>query len=94
MKKFDLLELFGSEHGLGQELGRLGLSVFSESWNLDDFRTRQAVADLVVTVEPKACHIALPEESTAETQKFVCALARHLHSKGRLCSFEMPKDLE
>ena len=53
-KKLDVLELFGSEHGLGQELGRLGFSVFSESWNIDDLRTRQAVADLVVTVEPKA----------------------------------------
>ena len=45
-------------------------------------------------MEPKACHIALPEESSAEAQKFVCALARHVHSRGRLCSFDMPKDLE
>ena len=38
--------------------------------------------------------MALPASSSAEVQKFVCAVARHMHSKGMLCSFEMPVDLE
>ena len=86
--------MFGSEHSLGQELGRLGCSVLSNTWNLDDFGTRRAVANLLLTAEPRACHIVLPEGTTADVQRFVCTVARHLHSKGRLCSFEMPTDLE
>ena len=68
--------------------------MLSDVWDLDDPRTRRAVANMVVTAEPKACHIALPGNTSVEVQKFVCIIARHMHSKGKLCSFAMPSDLE
>ena len=70
-RKLDLLEVFGSEQSLGRELGRMGCSVLSNTWNLDDLGTRRAVANLVVTIEPRACHVVLPEGTTAEVQRFV-----------------------
>ena len=70
-KKLDLVELFGSEHGLGRELELLGGAVLSGVWDLDDATTRRAVANLVVTAQPRACHIALPGNTSAEVQKFV-----------------------
>ena len=66
----------------------------NNAWDLDDSRTRRAVAQLVVAAEPKDFHVALPGNTSADVQKFVCTVARHMHSKGRLCSFAMPHDLE
>ena len=93
-EELDLLELFGSEGSLGEELQRLGGTVLGNSWDLRDAEVRRKIAKLVVTVRPKACHVSLPEGSTAEVQRFVCMIARHMHSKGLLCSIEMPADLE
>ena len=65
----------------------------SGAWDLDDVAARQTVAQLVVATRPKACHVSLPGTASAEVQKFVCVLARHMHSKGRLCSFDLPASL-
>ena len=64
------------------------------AWDLDDVGTRQAVAHLVVRAEPSACHVALPSNTSAEVHKFVCTVARHMHSKGKMRSFAMLHDLE